>query len=835
MHAASQPEDETERLVSLRLHNLLDTPPDPRFDKLTRLAATLFDVPIAHVSLMDADRQWLKSAVGLRQGMSTARADTFCAETICDTLHPTIVEDARLDPRFAHLPAVAGYPFVRFYAGVPLLDTEGRGLGAFCIIDVKPRRFSATDLDQLVAIATGVSNAIELALSKARQQDSDALAWGMFAATSSALALLDQDGTMVQANGGHGRIFGETHPGEPWVASWPDETRDALLAGLAQARAGTTTRLASPGPLVANAPSWWDIVMAPLPAKPGIPLHILCSARNVTEARREREALANASAMLQSVLESTTDHVFLVDSDWRITYLNGHAQTLVGDGRQLIGMTLLDAFPEAEGSLFEQQIRYAAHARVSVLFKDFLTSRRLWLEVHAHPTALGLSIFFRDVTERQRIQADLIRLAEHDSLTGLANRHMFRQRLGVAVAAKDPVAVLLIDVDHFKNVNDTRGHPAGDALLCQAADRLRGILHGADVVARVGGDEFAVVLSGAGHANAAAALSSRIVADFALAFDIEGSAFTCGASIGIALSDDARQDPDQMMKNADLALYAAKAAGRGTHRFFTADMAQHAATAEAMKSLLRHALTRQEMSVQYQPVMDLHGGGVVGFEALLRWTRGDAAVAPPGMFIPIAEETGLIIPIGTWALRTACLEAASWPDPVWVAVNLSPLQFRDPGLVHMVSAALADSGLPARRLELEITETALLRYDDATLDALTSLRALGVRIALDDFGTGYASLGYVNNFPFDKIKVDRMFIRDLPSSAESTAIVRAVTSMGRSLGMTITAEGVETRAQQEAVRMQGCGQAQGYYFSAAVPATEAMRMVAPCPEKRALG
>jgi diguanylate cyclase (GGDEF)-like protein/PAS domain S-box-containing protein len=822
------PEDEALRLKSLQYYGVLDTPPDPRFDALTALAATLFNVPIAHVSMVDQDRLWLKSAVGLPQGFTMPRGDSFCTHAIQDTRKPLVVEDTASDPRFAELPAVKGKPHIRFYAGVPLADADGRGLGAFCILDTKPRRLSDAEFDQLMAIATGISTTMDLLLSMARLQESDTLAWSLFASTPSAVTLLDEQGRVLRANAASRTVLsydGTTGlEGAAWAGFWPESERNKLATLLGEVRGGHTARTIARAESRDGTPSWWDIIGAPIAGMPGAPARIFCSARDITVHKRERDALAEARAQLEAVLESTTDHVFLVDGDWRITYLNRHAQELVGNGRNLIGLTLLDAVPEAAGSLFEQQIRYAAQAGKKMVVEGFLASRGLWLEVHAYPTPPGLSIFFRDVTERRRTQAELIRLAQHDSLTGLANRHMFRTHLGAAAAASDPVAVLLIDIDQFKDVNDTRGHPAGDVLLCQAASRLRGALRGEDILARVGGDEFAVIFSGVGH-EAVGRAAARIIAEFALPFDIEGAACICGASVGVALSEDAGCDPDQLMKNADLALYAAKAAGRGTFRFFSADLAQRAAARDTLKSLLRQALPRQELSLRYQPVFDMHRMRVVGFEALLRWQRDGAEVAPPDEFIALAEETGLILPIGTWALTTACQQAVHWPDPVWVAVNLSPVQFRDPELVRMVRDILAQSGLPARRLELEITENALLRNDETTRDVLRALRGLGVRLALDDFGTGYASLGYLNHFSFDKIKVDRSFIRNLPESAESTAIVRALTSMGRSLGMVITAEGVETRAQQEAVRLQGCGEAQGYYFGAAMAAEATCRLV----------
>jgi diguanylate cyclase (GGDEF)-like protein/PAS domain S-box-containing protein len=658
----------------------------------------------------------------------------------------------------------------------------------------------------------------------------EAMVCAVLTAAPNAVILLGPDGTIAFVNPAARAALelDDVIPvaGLPWADLWPQRDRPQLHKRLDIARAGHSARWTAFCPTAKGSGRWWDVGITPILHGGSPPTWLMCSYRDLTADRRERNALHSARARLETVLESTTDHVFQVDAEWRITYVNHRAMALVGDGRDLIGVTLLDAFPDAAGSAFDQQIRRAAHDRVPVQFEGFLESRRIWLDVRAQPTPPGLTIFFRDITDQRRTQARLLDLARHDSLTALANRHLFLEKLGALIRGRDPVAALLIDVDHFKDVNDTLGHPVGDLLLTQAAARLLQACAHADMVARIGGDEFAVLLSGAGHKQIATEMAARIVLDFGVPFDIGGSSVCSGASIGVAVSEESHHDPDRLMKHADMALYAAKAAGRATYRFFCTEMAHSLAMQEALKSSLRHALERLELSVHYQPVIDLGTGGIAGFEALLRWKRENIDIAPPDVFIPIAEETGLIGPIGAWVLREACRQAAAWPNPIWVAVNLSPVQFRDGALLDTVVAALRESGLPPHRLELEITETALLRDDEATLLVLRALRALGVRIALDDFGTGYASLGYLNCFSFDKIKVDRSFIMQLPASIPSTAIVRAVTTLGRSLGMVITAEGVETRAQHDAVRLQGCTQAQGYFLGMPMRAEKATQLLA---------
>ncbi len=828
---------EAERLNALAHYGMLDTPADPRIDALTELAAHVCNVPIAHVSLVDRTRVWLKSAVGAEQGCSFTWAETFCAHAVQTPERLTIIEDARDDPDFSHHAAVTGPPFIRFYAGIPLRDPAGLAIGTLCVADTQQRRLSAQQRKSLNTLAMGVMAVLDLQRTTTRLKDSEEISRQVLGATPSCIQVIDLTGRIIFINEASRVTMNLAGPDErasaPWTDIWPESERRRMRELMEAAFRGERTQLTTFTCNAQGEREWWDTIIAPILDAEGKPIRLLAASRNMTAQVRERDAHAAARAQLEEVLESTTDNVFLVGSDWKITYVNRRATALVGLGRNLVGMRPLEAFPEAEGSAFDRHIRQVAKDRVPAHFEDYVPSRDLWLEARVYPTTHGISVFFRDVTERHRNQEVILRLARLDPLTQLVNRRVFQDSLKQALAGGHDAAVLLIDLDHFKDINDTFGHPVGDALLQQAAARLQGVAQATDVIARVGGDEFAIMLSGRALRARAAEAAGRIVADLAVPFGLDGLPLPCGASVGVALSEDGQHDPDQLMKNADLALYAAKSAGRFTYRFFSADMERQVATRQALKSQLRYALDRDELVLHYQPIVELKSTRIVGFEALLRWNR-DGQVISPGQFIPIAEETGLIVPIGKWALIEACRQAARWSDGAWVAVNLSPIQFCDPSLVHTVTDALESAGLAPHRLELEITENTLVRYDDTTLAVLHALRRMGVRISLDDFGTGYASLSYLNSFPFDKIKVDRSFIRNLPDSNESTAIVRAVTSMGRSLGMTITAEGVETAAQQQAVQMQGCSQAQGYLFGAPMPAEETAFLLNASPARRAL-
>jgi len=433
-----------------------------------------------------------------------------------------------------------------------------------------------------------------------------------------------------------------------------------------------------------------------------------------------------------------------------------------------------------------------------------------------------------DITERTRADEKIAHLAHYDALTDLPNRVLFRERLEQALKAIRPgeqLAVLYIDIDEFKSVNDALGHSIGDELLRGVAERLRTCLKGTDVAARLGGDEFAVIQTAIKTQSQTTQLVEGIYSAIRLPFECSGHLITTDASIGIALAPGDGLDLDQLLKNADLALYGAKGDGRRTYRFFEAGMDARAKARRILELELRQAISDGGLEAFYQPVLNLEDGKISSCEALLRWRHPARGMISPAEFIPVAEETGLINELGRWVLNTACAEAAKWPAEVRVAVNVSPVQFKSQTLVLNVAAALATSGLAASRLELEITEAVLIRDDEVALEILHQLRKLGVRIALDDFGTGYSSLSYLQRFPFDKIKIDRSFIKDLAGSGASSSIVQAVVNIAAASDMTTTAEGVETEQQRNLLYILGCTEMQGFLFSPAITATEIRRLL----------
>jgi diguanylate cyclase (GGDEF)-like protein/PAS domain S-box-containing protein len=469
---------------------------------------------------------------------------------------------------------------------------------------------------------------------------------------------------------------------------------------------------------------------------------------------------------------------------------------------------------------------------------------RTWKHVKADGTLIDLAIYSRnlvynekpsvllalmDITERKRAESRLAFLAQHDGLTGLPNRTLLRQQMDEALLhsrrSTEKVAILVLGLDNFKSVNDTLGHGVGDNLLRGVARRLRSTLREEDTLARLNSDEFAIIQTGLTRPEDAVLLSRRLLEAIGDPYLLDGHSVVIGATIGIAMAPGDGDDSEKLLKNADMALSRAKTDSRGTFSFFEAGMDARAQIRRKIELDLRDAIQNDVLQPYYQPFVDLKSGRITGFEALVRWPHPERGMVPPGEFIPIAEETGLINNLGVMMLRRACFDAALWPDDVRVAVNLSPAQFRTSNLLSIVMDTLKQSGLSPKRLELEITETLLLEKSSQVLASLHALRALGVRVSMDDFGTGYSSLSYLRSFPFDKIKVDQSFVRDLDANRDAQAIIRSIASLGMGLGVTITAEGVETEAELSCLRAEGCHEGQGFLFSRARPNAEVLLLL----------
>src|SRR5262245_51730186 len=558
------------------------------------------------------------------------------------------------------------------------------------------------------------------------------------------------------------------------------------------------------------------------------------------QAERERD---RSRTFLDTVIENIPVSVYVKEArDLRYILLNRSAEKLWGVAREdTIGKTAHELFEKSRADRITKHDRQVLESAERALFIDthpadqtqsnspLITSRRVAIAGEDGQPKYIVGVI-EDVTERARAEQRIAHLAHYDTVTGLANRISLREKLDetfARVRRGEQVALHYIDLDHFKNVNDTLGHPMGDELLKRVAERLRGCVRDVDTIARLSGDGFAVRQAWITGPAAAAALAKRIGERIRVPYDIQGHQVSIDVSIGIAVAPDDADAPDRLLKNADLALYEAKTTGRATSCFFEQDLEKRKKAKRQLELELRQALVADQFELHYQPLVNLRTDEVAGCEALMRGHHPERGMVSPAEFIPIAEDLGLIKQLGEWALRTACAEAAKWPDDVKVAVNLSPAQLGGENLVQAVVNALAAAGLPAQRLELEITETVLMRNTFATLTTLHQLRKLGVRIALDDFGTGYSSLSYLRCFPFDKIKIDRSFISNLVEEDNSLAIVQAVVNLARDLNMTTTAEGIETEQQMRSVKDLGCCQMQGYFFSKPKPAADIARMFRP--------
>jgi diguanylate cyclase (GGDEF)-like protein len=557
----------------------------------------------------------------------------------------------------------------------------------------------------------------------------------------------------------------------------------------------------------------------------------------VADVRTYRDAIEVFGSMLEMDFASAAEFIRPFD---------GNAQALLGSIGKVAGHAMQDANLRAVSSE-----KLSEHIRAMVIAVSIAASALLFgiaalltratvRSVHriaraAESVARGnaaidilslargdeLGIIVRSLGVFQDNVNQIAFLAHHDVLTGLPNRALFNDRVQQALALLGRgthCALLCLDLDRFKPVNDTLGHPIGDVLLRQVAERLQASVREGDTVARLGGDEFAVLQINLRDPSEADRLATRIINTLGAAFEVEGHRISIGASIGIAVAPNDGVSPRDLLKNADTALYGAKNNGRGIACFYEAAMNAALQARRALELGLREAIVREQFVVFYQPLVDARTHQVSSFEALVRWQHPERGLVMPDEFIPVAESTGLIGIIGQWVLRTACREAATWPDNIRIAVNLSALQFKDRNLVNSVKSALEDSGLGPERLELEITESILLTDNQTVLATLTALKEFGVRIAMDDFGTGYSSLSYLRSFPFDKVKIDRSFIKDLPTDKNALAIVRAIVGLSGSFGMQVTAEGVETDEQALQLALEDCNHLQGYLFSRPMPA-----------------
>lgn len=826
------PETVTEaaRLACLLSAGVLDTPPDHRFDAITRLAARMLDVPQALVTLIDASRQWVKSGCGpMAAGEVLARDVAFCAHTIMTPGKVLVVEDATTDARFSDSPLVTGPSAIRFYAGAPLLDSEGHALGALCVLDTRPRGFSAEEEATLRDLALGVSALIELgraaaALRRDRERYRHAVELSRQVPWQA-----DAQGRVVEVGAGWPTLFGQSceealnggwraaiHPDDlPWMI-------DAWQRAVAEEEAFDVEcryRMAAGGF------RWFRVLGALSRDAIGVPEGWFGTVEDVHERKLAELALRESEEHHRYSVEVSPQIPWTADPGGQLEEVSPKLSALTGLDEASI---LRDGWaqfthPDDQPAVWHRWARsaetgepYDVEYRIRVADGSYC-----WFHVRAFARCTGEGRIMRwygtaeDITGRRADQARISHMALHDGLTGLANRAMFQERMQQELARVGrgaQLAVLCVDLDDFKAVNDRHGHAEGDRLLRQVAERLGACLRETDVVARFGSDEFVVIQTGLDQPGNAAALARRIIEVVGRPYELGGQSVAVGATVGVSVSPQDGSSADRLFQSAEMALSRAKAEGRGGFRFFEQDM--HEQQQE-----------RGEMSVWFQPLVDVASGRIASFEALLRWEHPALGAVSPTVFVPLAEETGLIVAIGEWVVREACREAATWPEGIGVAVNLSPVQMRDPGLPQRLAAIAREAGLAPERLELEVTESMMLDDRDGAARMLEAFHALGMHIAMDDFGTGYSSLRYLHTFRFDKLKIDQSFIGRLTDSEESRAIVRAVLSLSRDLGLRTVAEGVETEAQLEQLREYGCDLVQGFLFSRAVPRDEVAGLI----------
>ena len=573
------------------------------------------------------------------------------------------------------------------------------------------------------------------------------------------------------------------------------------------------------------------------------PHELMRALRNSVARKILEETLFNERNRAQITLDSIGDAVICTDQAGNVTFLNPTAERMTGWAmREAAGKPLAESFQIMDASTGktadDPTITSIEFGRTTQLPVNCILTRRdghqIFIEDSVAPIrdsrgqSAGSVLVFRDVTVARALTEQIEHLAEHDSLTGLPNRLLLNDRLdqAIALAGRNSklMAVLFLDLDNFKFINDSLGHPTGDKLLQSVAASLLGCVRAPDTVSRQGGDEFVLLLHDVEHAEDPAITARRILRALKKAHSIDGHEFHITASIGISIFPLDGQDAATLLKNADTAMYQAKEGGRENFRFFKPEMNVKAVERQSMEEDLRCALERDEFTLHYQPIVDLKSDSITGAEALLRWTHPTRGSVEPADFIPIAEDTGLILPIGEWVLREACAQAKAWADaglrPITISVNVSPLQFRSDGFLESLNTILKETGLNPESLDIEITESVLMGCVELGMPTLKTLRKQGVQVAVDDFGTGYSSLSYLQRLKVDSLKIDQSFVREIATTPNENCIVSAIISMGRSLGLRVIAEGVETPEALAFLKAQNCDEAQGYYFSQPIPAAQ---------------
>ncbi|HEX8234365.1 MAG TPA: PAS domain S-box protein [Abditibacteriaceae bacterium] len=589
---------------------------------------------------------------------------------------------------------------------------------------------------------------------------------------------------------------------------------------------------------------WTIIATSPLPTLNGQFTGTLGMITDITERKQAEIALLKSHQFIHSIWESMTDAFVFVDRNWRFIHVNQQAAAILQSSPDnLIGEIVYEVLPEVRDTPFFPAYQKAMTENVPVTVEDLYSPLQRWFEARAYPSEAGLSIYFSDVTDRRVAHEKLLHSAFHDAVTGLPNRALFIERLERSLRRMQrhpeySFAVLFLDLDRFKIINDSLGHINGDHLLTQVARRLEECVRPEDTVARLGGDEFTILMEGIKDVSDATRLAERVQAALGQPFLLQGHEVFSGASIGIALSDTGYKNGDDVLRDADIAMYRAKHSGRARYEIFDAAMHSRMVTLLQLENDLRRAIERQEFHLHYQPLIALNTGDIIGFEALARWQHAERGLVSPQEFIPVAEESGLILPLGEWVLKQACQQMKTWHDSFpdhsddasfTICVNVSARQFAQANFVEQVQQALQQTSLNPQRLELEITESLLMENIESAMPKLLQLKELGLQLSLDDFGTGYSSLSYLSQFPIDTLKIDRSFVSRMDVEPDKRAIIGTIINLAHNLKMHVVAEGVETREQMEQLRSLGCDRVQGFLFAQPLQADVAENLIAQQP------
>lgn len=836
---------EQERLRRLDQYHISRTPPEAAFDDIVRLAADLFGAPMAFLCITEAECNWFKASIGIDLD-EVPRAISFCDHTL-ESEGVMVVPDATRDERFAASPMVTGPHHIQFYAGVTLRDFDGFALGTLAVADVAPRRTTEQQQISLKRLASIAVDRMELRKAHIELRETAAIAElarrnaisdhaeirQLIEYLPQAIVLVDAQNNLVLWNKNYEKMFPHLaehfKPGVSVEAIHREFLRNELYHEKMSVEEkeewlkNRMNRLNQGGTIIEQ--NYGDRRWIRYDQ------HLTSDGKKIF-VRTDITDDKNASDSFRLLFENNPVPMWVVEkSSRRYIDVNSAALEHYGYTRdEFLKMTLLDIRPPRE----YQRILDDAENNFGV---D--SGEQDWTHLKADGTEILVSTYARpiryddrdaaivsviDVTERRKHDARIKYLVEHDALTGLPNRRFFLEFLEGSLAQKTQnryyTAIILLDIDDFKSVNDTLGHQAGDNLIVGVANRLEECIGDRGIVARLGGDEFVILLPMLAEPDDAHAAAAELIDAFANPVAIRDQHLLVGVSAGVSVSLGDCVEASTLLTNADLALYKAKSDGGGVCRNYEPRMSLQVTLHREMERDLRQALTNNQLVIHYQPQLELNLCIEVGFEALLRWNHPEKGMIPPSTFIPIAETNGMIVPIGNWVLVQSCRTAVTWQNHLSVAVNISPAQFKSGKLVDAVATALGKSGLAPHRLELEITESSLLEKFSETLAVLESLKDLGVSIALDDFGAGYAGLGYLNSFPIDKIKIDRSFVKDLGIKPKSEKLIQAAIDIGRSLGLTTLAEGVETKEQLEILRALGCQHGQGFLFGRPIPADE---------------